>query len=198
VASDVERVERARVDAERRIGRELRRRVLGWERLSGGGNNWLHRAETDGDPLVLKVYRRSRWLTGFYRRKGADGQTREWGALTLLRDRGVGSVPRPLLRSRRLGYAVYSLAPGVQVGAAELTVEAARRLGEWAATAHAFGPDDVSVELPRDRRQSLVSGLRQRGAPATRRRGRAPRAEPAPRRPVAARARWRWSHLREP
>lgn len=78
--------------------------VLAMERLSGGGNNRLHRVETPQGVLALKCY------------GAADRLAREFDALTVLATGGEAAVPRPLAADRVRQAALYSWIDGTAVG----------------------------------------------------------------------------------
>jgi hypothetical protein len=119
-------------DVEARVGAELGGRVVGWTELGTGTNNRLYRLElAEGAPLLAKRYVRDRW----------DRLGTEFPALALLAARGVGGVPRPLLRSDAHLYGVYSFEPGVRKAPSELTEADARAAAGLAARLHGFGPD---------------------------------------------------------
>jgi hypothetical protein len=136
-----------RDDLERQVQQTVGCRVVSWSVLAGGGNNRLYRLETDGPPLVAKVYRRSVWLDELFGRGGA-ALTREFGVLSLLQQRGIRGVPRPYVRSDACGYAVYSYEPGEVRRPSDLGSDEVRALATFAAELHGFSSDEAGGDLP--------------------------------------------------
>jgi hypothetical protein len=124
-------------DVEARVCTELDGRVVGWAELGTGTNNRLFRLElAEGAPLLVKRYVRDRW-----ERLGT-----EFPALALLAARGVGGVPRALLRSDEHLYGVYSFEPGARKAPSELSEADARAAAGLAARLHGFGPEGAGGE----------------------------------------------------
>ena len=84
------------------------------ERLTGGKNNRVYQINFAGDEkLVLKGYHADP-------RDPRDRLAAEWDFLTYVWQRGVRSVPEPLLQDKAAHAAIYTFAPGRKLGAAEI------------------------------------------------------------------------------
>lgn len=85
----------------------------------------------DGPPLLVKIYRRDRWRR----------LEREFGALTVLERAAAHGVPRPLLKSDRYQYGVYSFESGRPKSASELSTEEIEHVARAAAELHSLSPE---------------------------------------------------------
>jgi Ser/Thr protein kinase RdoA (MazF antagonist) len=123
----------------RRVRRELEWRVIGWTELGTGTNNRLVRLDlADGPPLLAKLYVPDRW-----NRLGS-----EYAALAYLARRGIGVVPRPILRDDEHLFGVYSFEAGERREPAALGEVEARTAARLAASLHAFPPDAADDLAP--------------------------------------------------
>jgi Ser/Thr protein kinase RdoA (MazF antagonist) len=115
----------------RRVRHELEWRVIGWTELGTGTNNRLVRLDlADGPPLLAKLYVPDRW-----NRLGS-----EYAALAYLARRGIGVVPRPILRDDEHLFGVYSFEAGERRAPAALTTTDMVAAARLAADLHSFSP----------------------------------------------------------
>jgi Ser/Thr protein kinase RdoA (MazF antagonist) len=128
-----------RDDLEARLASERNQRVRGRSALAGGSNNRLFRLDTtEGAPLLAKLCHSDRW----------NRLDREFATLACLERQSVAAVPRPLLRSDDLGYAVYSFEPGAVRPAADLGKGDLVDVAAFAARLHAIAPGSDDCDLP--------------------------------------------------
>lgn len=85
----------------------------GLARLDGGRNNRVYRVETDGEPLILKLYHADP-------RDPRDRLDHEWRFLRHAQARGVDATPAPLARDHQAYAGLYSFAPGRKLAAEEI------------------------------------------------------------------------------
>jgi hypothetical protein len=129
-------------DLRRRLRERLGFRLVAADPIVPGypnNNNRLLRLRAeDGRQAVAKLY------VGDHRRR----LEREFGLLSLLRDRGVRRVPAPYLRCDEHRYAVYSFEPGVLKRAADLTIAELAEVAAFAADLHRIAPWAVRAARP--------------------------------------------------
>lgn len=85
-------------------------------RLAGGRNNQVYRIDTDGEPLILKLY----FSHPDDRR---DRLKAEWSFIIRAFADGLRSVPEPLAQDTAARAALYRFAPGRKLAAHEITAD---------------------------------------------------------------------------
>jgi hypothetical protein len=87
-------------------------------------------------------------LAKLYFRDDRRRLEREFRTLAFLAARGLGGVPRALIRNDELGYGVYSFESGETRAPAELTAGQAARIGRFTAELHRITADDADADSP--------------------------------------------------
>jgi hypothetical protein len=98
--------------------------------------------------LVLTAADGGRTFTKLYVRDDRNRLEREFSGLTLLRDRGLDTVPRPLLMSDEHNYGVYSLEAGSTASVKSLTLAHVTALGRFAGQVHRIRLAHVGARFP--------------------------------------------------
>jgi hypothetical protein len=121
-----------------RLRRERDCNVVSAAEIPAGQNNRLLRLETDGGPLLAKLYVQD----------DRDRVGREFGLLAFLGERGYPWTPRAVLRDTGRSWAVYSFEAGRTRRAEDWTVEDSLALGRAGAALHELAPLDCPVDFP--------------------------------------------------